>query len=70
MFDLLEKLIIQEELLFLEIIENITSKIGNFAKGQELPKNIDFWTCEEYQQFIQVVEDNIYKAFFEILYYT
>lgn len=55
---------------FYGLKENIASKIGNFAKGQELPKNVDFWTFEEYQQFIQVVDDNIYKTFFETLYYT
>ena len=55
---------------FYGLKENIASKIGNFSKKEELDKNVDFWTFEEYQQFIQVVDDDIYKIFFETLYYT
>lgn len=50
--------------------ENVASKIGNFSKKNELPQNVDFWTFEEYEQFINVVDDNIYKILFETLYYT
>ncbi len=55
---------------FYGLKENIASKVGNFSKGQELPKKVDFWTFEEYKQFIEIIDDNVYKVFFETLYYT
>lgn len=55
---------------FYDLKENIASKIGNFSKKNELSKNVDFWTLEEFNKFIDVVDDNVYKLFFETLYYT
>lgn len=55
---------------FYGLKENVASKIGNFSRKNDLTKNVDFWTFEEYSQFIQVVDENIYKKFFETLYYT
>lgn len=55
---------------FYGLKENVASKIGNFSQKNDLPKNIDFWTFKEYQEFIKVVDDNIYKTFFETLYYS
>ena len=50
--------------------ENIASKIGNFKRKNDLVSNVNFWTIDEYQKFIYVVDDIIYKTFFETLYYT
>jgi len=55
---------------FYGLKQNIASLTGNFKKKTEISKNVDFWTYEEYEQFISVVDDNIYKTFFETLYYT
>lgn len=55
---------------FYGLKENIASKIGNFTQKEDLTTNVDFWTPEEYKKFIKVVPDNIYKLFFETLYYT
>lgn len=50
--------------------DNIATLTGNFKRKTELKKNVDFWTYEEYQKFIKVVDDLVYKTFFETLYYT
>lgn len=55
---------------FYGLKDNIASKIGNFTKKNELPSKVDFWTLDEYQKFINVIEDQVYKTFFETLYYT
>ena len=52
------------------IRRNVAYDTGNFKRKTELEKNVDFWTYEEYQQFISVVKDNVYKTFFNTLYYT
>ena len=52
------------------LTENVASKIGNFTKKEELTTNVDFWTLEEFNQFINVVDDYVYKKFYETLYYT
>lgn len=49
---------------------NIASKVGNFKKSKFIKKNIDFWTYEEFSNFIKVVDDDLYKLFFETLYRT
>lgn len=55
---------------FYGLKENIASLTGNFKRKTELKRNVDFWTYEEYKQFISVVNDNVYNALFETLYYT
>ena len=50
--------------------ENIASKIGNFKRKGDLIRKVDFWTLDEYKSFIKVVDDIVYKTFFETLYYT
>ncbi|HDR3901751.1 TPA: site-specific integrase [Bacillus cereus] len=41
---------------------------GNFEK--ESNKRMNFWEFHEFKQFIKVVEDPLYKAFFSTLYYS
>ncbi|MGE5455961.1 MAG: site-specific integrase [Ignavibacteriales bacterium] len=49
--------------------KNIASKIGNFPKKQYIPK-VNFWTYEEFLQFINVVDDKLYSALYKTLFYT
>ncbi|MGH0787101.1 tyrosine-type recombinase/integrase [Bacillus cereus] len=41
---------------------------GNFEI--ESNKRMNFWEFEEFKQFISVVDDSLYKAFFSTLYYS
>ena len=62
--------ILNHAIKFYGLKDNIASKVGNFAKGNELPTQFEIWDYEEYSQFIKVVDDDVYKMFFETLYYT
>lgn len=44
-------------------------KMTNFTNPNEMPKEMDFWTYEEFQQFIACEQDILYKALYETLYY-
>ena len=62
--------ILNHAIKFYGLKENIASKVGGFTRKEELITNVDFWTYEEYQQFINVVDDYLYKLFYETLYFT
>lgn len=55
---------------FYGLKNNVATLTGNFKRKTELVKNVDFWTIEEYQKFIECVDDLVYKVLFETLYYT
>lgn len=55
---------------FYNLKSNIASLSGNFKRKTELKKKVDFWSPEEFNQFINVVNNNVYKTFFNTLYYT
>lgn len=55
---------------FYGLKENIASLTGNLKRKTKLKKNVDFWTYEEYSKYISVIDNNVYKALFETLYYT
>ena len=55
---------------FYGLKENVASKIGNFSRKDDLLQNVDFWTLDEFNKFISVVDDNIYKKFYQVLYFT
>ncbi len=55
---------------FYGLKNNIASQVGNFTRKDDLQKNVDFWTFEEFNQFINVLPDDIYKKFFTTLYHT
>lgn len=55
---------------FYDLKTNIASKVGGFNKRKEKPKNVDFWTIDEYIKFINVVDDDLYKLFFSTLFFT
>jgi len=51
---------------------NFTSmynKMVNFTDPNELPKEMQFYTYEEFKQFISVEEDLKFKTLFETLYF-
>ncbi len=49
---------------------NIANKIGNFNKSREIPKKINFWTLEEFNKFMSVINDKNYYLLFRVLYFT
>ena len=55
---------------FYELKENIASKVGNFKNNKTVEINVDFWTYDEYNQFINKIEDKLDKLLFETLYFT
>ncbi len=50
-------------------IPNKVRQVDNF-RNVELKKEMLFWTPEEFNSFIECVDQEIYKAFFYALYYT
>ena len=56
---------------FYDYRNNIPKKVGNF-NNIDIPKEMNYWTYEEYLQFENCFdnEDFIYKAFFIILFHT
>lgn len=50
--------------------KNVPSKVGGFTKKRNERKNVDFWTLEEFNQFISVIDDKMYELLFKTLYYT
>lgn len=47
----------------------IYPKMTNFTNPNEIKKEMDFWTYEEFNQFISIEEDLMFKSFFKTLYY-
>lgn len=54
---------------FYDLKENAAAKVGNF-KNEEIEDTGSVWTIEEFNKFIQVVDDPIYNTLFELLFYT
>ena len=55
---------------FYGLKNNIASSVGNFSKRNEIPKEHTIWTHEEFKKFINAVDNDMYKLFFETLFYT
>lgn len=55
---------------FKDLKSNVASKVGTFTKKKNEPKNVDFWVIEEFLKFTSVIDDNLYKILFNILYFT
>lgn len=49
---------------------NVASLVGNFKQIDYEEKNGNIWTIEEFNQFISIVDDPIYKTLFNLLYFT
>ena len=58
---------------YANLLYNVDSKvpksIGKFKNPTEMKKEMLFWTYDEFNKFISIVDDNMYKVFFEILYF-
>lgn len=52
------------------ITKNIPQMVGNFSDKDYIPKEMNYWTIEEYRQFNGVVNELIYKILFQFLYFT
>jgi integrase len=50
-------------------LTNNMKKVDNF-RNLEKPKEMQFWTTEEFNKFISKIDDIQYKAFFSFLYLT
>lgn len=53
---------------YYDLIENPCRKAGMI--GSDRRGSIDFWTLEEYQDFIQYIDNPAFKVAFDTLYYT
>lgn len=47
---------------------NPVARVGSIGKNKGT--SMDFWTLEEYKQFIACVDEPIYKMIFELLFFT
>lgn len=50
-------------------IDNIVARVETFSVPK-VKKEMQFWTLEEFNMFIDCVDNNTYKTFFSFLYYT
>ena len=50
-------------------VKGFASKVGNFSKNNYIPKT-NYWTYEEFEKFISVVDNEVYKTLYSTLYYT
>ena len=55
--------------VFYNFDKNIISKVGNFKKKYEQKKS-DFYNIQEFKLFIKNVDNNIYKQFFNLMFFT
>ena len=55
--------------IFKNFDKTIISKIGCFKKKYEEDKH-DFYTIDEFKQFIKCVDDEVYKQFFNLMFFT
>ena len=54
---------------FYGLKQNIASKVGNFSKKDYIPK-VDFWTLDEFNQFISCIDDKVYFTLYHVLFFT
>lgn len=50
--------------------DNPCKIVGNFKNPTEVEEHVSFWTQEEFNKFIFVVDDIRFSAYFSFLYYT
>lgn len=48
---------------------NVVKSVGSFKKKIEIKKT-DFYTLKEFKQFVKCVDNNIYKQFFNLMFFT
>ena len=55
---------------YLELSYNTVSKVGCFKRKNERTKEQKYYSYQEFKQFIKYIEENIYKQFFILMFYT
>ncbi len=55
--------------IFYEFDKTIISNVGCFKKKYE-EKKYDFYNIDEFKKFIKNVDDEVYKQFFNLMFYT
>ncbi len=55
---------------YLDLIRNPLTIVGNFKAPSEMKKEMKFWTVDEFELFIEKVDNPIYNAFFTTLFFT
>lgn len=61
--------ILNYAITFYNLDTNIAVKVGNFSR-RSVVKSINFWTYNEFLQFINNIDDIVYYSFFYTLYFT
>lgn len=51
-------------------IKNVASLVGNFKNSYEPPTKMNYFTYDEFNNFISKVDDTIYHALFNFLFFT
>lgn len=54
---------------FHSLVSNVARDVGNFKKKIEYKKS-DFYTLKEFNLFIKHIDNNIYKQYFNLMFYT
>ena len=54
---------------YLDVPENVVSAVGSFPNKIE-EKKTDFYTLKEFNQFIKCFDDDVYKQYFNFLFFT
>lgn len=51
------------------ILANPIRKVERSNRPNEKPQEMEIWEPEEFEQFLSVIDDNMYRSFFMILFY-
>ena len=54
---------------FYDLNTNVASKVGNF-KNNEIKEKGNIWSIDEFNKFINVVDNKTYNVLFKLLYFT
>ena len=57
-------------MIYYNLSENIISKVGCFKRKNVKTLDYDFYTYKEFNKFIKYVSDDVYKQFFNLMFYT
>lgn len=56
--------------LFYELDKNVASRVGNFKNKDSVSNEINFFTIDEFNKFILYIDNEIYKQFFNFIFFT
>ena len=55
---------------FYKLEKNTASIVGKFKDNENEEKKVDFYNIKEFKKFIKKVDNNVYKQFFNLMYFT